>query len=192
LYNLALYGATGFLPIFMKSLGATGPWITWAFTGGVIIEVLVMRQAGRLSDKYGRRPILAAAFILLPIRLILYVPATGPAWIVAVQALHGINFGIMGAVAVAFSNDLASDVSRGHAQARLAVTQGLASAIGPLLFGIVAEKAGLPWMFAAAAGIAAVAAWVLLGRVEDSHPEPAPLGKRLQWLSAPSSRRGRS
>ncbi|RYG34327.1 MFS transporter [bacterium] len=189
LYNLALYGATGFLPIYLKALGATGPWITWAFAGGVIIEVLVMRQSGRLSDKYGRRPLLAAAFVLLPIRLMLYVPATGPAWVVAVQALHGINFGIVGAVAVAFSNDLATDGSRGHAQSRLAVTQGLASAIGPLVFGIVAQQANLQWMFAMAGFVAAIAAWVLLSKVEDSHPEPHPLSKRLQWLSTPRVRK---
>lgn len=189
LYNLALYGASSFLSIYLKSLGARDVWLTAPFAAGVVVEVLVMRQAGRLSDKYGRRPALALAFLLLPLRLLLYIPATGPAWILAVQSLHGINFGIVGAVGVAFANDLASEHSRGHAQARLAVTQGLASAGGPFVFGIIAQLVGLRPMFGVAAAIATVAAYLLLTRVEDSHLGTESLGDRFRWLQTPVRRK---
>ncbi|CAN5494820.1 MFS transporter [soil metagenome] len=185
LYTLALYGASGFLPLYMKSFGAGGLWISGAFAAGVVVEVLIMRQAGRFSDRYGRRPALVAAFLLLPVRLLLYVPATGPAWILAVQSLHGVNFGIVGAVAVAFANDLANDHNRGHAQARLAVAQGFASASGPFILGWVAQNAGLRPMFGVASGIAAVAAVILLIKVEDSHKEVESWGGRFRWLQSP-------
>ncbi|AIE83937.1 MFS transporter [Fimbriimonas ginsengisoli] len=197
LYSVALYGATGFLGLYMKSLGASPMWITGTFAAGVVVEVLVMRQSGRLSDIYGRRPILAIAFLILPLRLLLYVPATGPLWVLVVQTMHGFNFGIMGAVAIVFANDLASDKSRGQSQARLAASGGLASAVGPMLFGQAAQVMGLHLMFVVAAAIAAISAAVFMFGVEDSHPDsqsladrgPALLRPLLRWFDAPQKRR---
>lgn len=196
-YVLALYGASGFLSIYMKSVGATPRWITATFAAGVIVEVLVMRWSGRFSDRYGRRPALAFSFVLLPIRLLLYVAAAGPLWILMVQTLHGINFGIVGAVAIVFVNDLATDRTRGHAQARLGAISGLATACGPIVLGTAAKLAGLHWMFVVAAVIAAVGAAILILGVDDSHPESASLADRaperfrraVGWLDAPPRRK---
>lgn len=197
LYNVALYGATSYLSLYLKSLGAKGLAITGAFAAGVVIEVMVMRWSGRFSDRYGRRPALAFSFVLLPIRMLLYMPATNPAWVFGVQMLHGINFGIVGAVAIAFANDLATDRTRGQAQARLAAVSGSATALGPILLGYVAQSAGLPMTFGAAALIAAAGAAVLVFTVEDSHSESASLTQRVPgrmrpwvgWLDAPPTRR---
>ena len=100
---------SGFLPVYMRQLGATGRQITWMFAAGVVCEVLVMMQVGRWTDKNGRKPALLAAFFLMPVRLLLYIPALGPLWVIGVQSLHGLNFGIVGTVSVAFVNDYAKD-----------------------------------------------------------------------------------
>jgi MFS family permease len=171
LYNFALYGATSFLSIYLKSLHANSLWITGTFAAGVVCEAAVMRFSGRFSDRFGRRPALAFAFLMLPLRLFLYVPATAPIWVTLVQMLHGFNFGIVGVVAIAFANDVAADRTRGHAQARLAVVMSLASALGPITLGEIANAAGLRVMFAVAAVIALAGALIMLYGVEDSHPE---------------------
>lgn len=197
LYILALYGVSGFLSLFLQSLGAKGIAITGVFAAGVVVEVLVMRWSGRFSDRFGRRPALAISFLILPIRLLLYMPATGPLWVLAVQSLHGVNFGIMGAVAVVFVNDLATDRTRGHAQSRLFAVQGLGTAVGPLLFGYVAQKLSLVSMFGVAAAIAAVAGAIFMLGVEDSHhgaeslADRAPVWLRgaVRWLDQPMGKR---
>lgn len=199
LYNFALYGSSPYLSLYMKSLGATGLWVTGMFAGGVVSEVLVMRQSGALSDLYGRRPALALAFVLLPIRLLLYAPATGPIWVAVVQILHGFNFGIVGAVAVAFANDLATDRTHGHAQSRLSAVAGIASALGPAALGVVSEAYGFRGMFVAAAAIALCAAALLLFGVHDSRANsrsladqaPAWMRPLLGWLDTPPGKRGR-
>lgn len=193
LYNISLYGATSFLSIYMETLGADGLWITGMFAAGVVIEVMVMTQSGAWSDRYGRRPALAISYILLPIRLFLYAPATGPLWLLMVQSLHGINFGIVGAVAVAFANDLAGEGTHGQAQARLFATQGFAAAVGPVLFGFTSEAFGLRTMFVVAGAIALAAAVVLVFGVEDSHSGsrsiadrfPTSLRPFVAWLDHP-------
>jgi MFS family permease len=92
-------------------MGATPFWITAVFATGVLCEAIVMTQVGRFSDRFGRRPLLALAFVFMPIRILLYIPATGPGWVLGVQTIHGINFGVMAALAAVFVNDLCSSTT---------------------------------------------------------------------------------
>lgn len=188
LYIVALYGATNFISLFVRQVGGAGLWITGTFVAGVIAEVLVMRWSGSFSDRFGRRPLLAVSYLLLPIRLLLYAPATGPGWVMAVQSLHGINFGIVGAVSIAFVNDQANHATRGQLQARLTMISALAGATGPSLMGSVAERYGLSTMFVVAAGIAAVAAAIFFLFVDESNDHAR--GTGLKWLDgkAPASK----
>src|SRR5579884_1098613 len=196
LYEFALYGASAFLSLYLKSLHASPLWITGTFAAGVVCEVLVMTRVGRFTDTYGRRPALALAFLVMPLRLLFYIPATGPLWVLLVQTLHGLNFGIMGAIAVVFVNDSATEWERGAAQARLAAAGGLATALGPAVCGWIAGHFGMGWMFAAMSAMGAVAAGVFLTQVQESHPSPSSLVARgpaclhplLRLLCAPPTR----
>jgi len=193
LYQFALYGASSYLSLYLKALGATPLWITAVFAAGVVCEVLVMKQAGRLTDRYGRRPALAVAFVLMPLRLLAYIPAHTPLAVLFVQSLHGLNFGIMGAVSVVFINDLATDQDRGAAQARLFGVQGFATALGPVACGFLAQHFGIGWMFALMSLVGMAGAAVFLMRVQESHPSPLPIPLRgpavfhplFRLLSAP-------
>lgn len=184
LYQLALYGASSFLPFYMKQLGASPGLITAMFAGGVVSEVLVMTRIGRWTDIYGRRPALAFSFLLMPIRLLMYIPAHTPAWVMAVQTLHGLNFGIIGTIAVVFVNDLAGDHERGAKQARLAAAQGMGTAVGPILCGWLSDHAGLQGMFALMSAIGFVAAGLFLTRVRESHTNATTHRNRaVRWLA---------
>jgi MFS family permease len=197
LYGLALYGASSFLSLYLKTLGAMGLAITLTFAAGVVVEVLVMRWSGRFSDRFGRRPVLAFSFLLLPLRLLLYIPAMSPWWVAGVQSLHGINFGIMGALAVVFVNDLALDSSRGSAQARLAAMGGLGTALGPPVLGWISQSWSLGAMFGVAALLAAVSAAIFLIKVQESRPAeerledhvPPWLKGAARWIQGPLSAR---
>ena len=175
LFIFAYTGSSAYLSLHLKSLGATPFWVTGVFAAGVLCEALVMSQVGRLSDRFGRRPLLAVAFLVMPLRLLLYIPAPGPMWVLCVQTLHGINFGIMVAVAVAFISDLCSEENRGAAQAKLAGTSGLAAALGPAIGGWVAQRFGIPWNFALMACFAAAGVAVFMWKVRESHPHPVRL-----------------
>ncbi|MEJ5170359.1 MAG: MFS transporter [Fimbriimonadales bacterium] len=181
LYILALYGASNFLSLFMKELGGTPLWVTSMFAGGVVCEVLVMRQSGRLSDVYGRRPLMVLTYLLLPIRLLLYAACMAPLHVFLVQLLHGLNFGIVGVLSVALINDLATDQTRGQAQARLVTVSGAATTLGPILLGFVAEAAGLRWMFSVAAATALLGAILMVRSFRETLPHPKPLPWR--WAS---------
>jgi PPP family 3-phenylpropionic acid transporter len=185
LYIFSLYGASNFLSLYMKQVGGSSLWITAMFAGGVICEVMVMRLSGRFSDKYGRRPLLALTFILLPLRLAMYIAAFSPLGVFAIQLLHGFNFGIMGAISVALINDLATDETRGQAQARLAMVAGFASSTAPIVLGRIAELSGLRAMFGFAALLASAGCGIFLLKVQETHHDSRPLVDRLprRWAA---------
>lgn len=185
-YQVALYGASAYLSLFLAQLHAKPFWLTAMFAAGVVSEVLVMTQIGRWTDVHGRRPAMLFSFLLLPLRLLLYIPATGPLWVLAVQTLHGFNFGIIGTIAVVFINDTADSSNRGAAQAELAATLGLGGSIGPLVCGYLVQHYGIPTMFGAMSGLACVAALLFCCFVDESHPAPSAFASRLpRFLSRP-------
>lgn len=189
LYVFALYGASNFLSIYMRQVGGSPIWVTGMFAAGVVCEVIVMRWSGRLSDIYGRRPVLLITYVLLPIRLALYALASAPLGVLAVQILHGINFGIMGAIAVALINDLATNDTRGQAQARLAMVTGFSSATAPIVLGKIVEAFGMSAMFLSAALIGVSGAVVFFYKVEETIGVPTVVLKSLKWLANPPNRR---
>jgi MFS transporter, PPP family, 3-phenylpropionic acid transporter len=196
LYIVSLYGTSNFLSIYMNSVGGSGLWVSAMFAGGVLCEIAVMTQSGRFSDRYGRRPLLALTFMLLPIRLALYIVAPNPLGVLLIQLLHGFNFGIMGAISVVLINDLSTNETRGQAQARLAAVSGLAGSVAPIILGLAAQ-ASLHLMFGVASLIALGGAVVFLLKVEETHPECRPLAERgpkslgplLRLLDAPPGSR---
>jgi PPP family 3-phenylpropionic acid transporter len=169
LYIVSLYGATNFISIFMMHVGGKGLFLSCVFLPGVISETLVMRFSGRFSDRYGRRPVLAISYLTLPFRLLMYSVAMNPWWVLGAQSLHGLNFGIVGAVAIAFVNDQADHRTRGALQAQLSLVTASAGAVGPALMGLVADRYGLPAMFQVAAGLALVATVIFLLFVNESN-----------------------
>ncbi len=174
-YIFALYGASAYIAPYIKLLGGDLRMITGIFAAGVVCEVLVMTRVGRITDRWGRRPALAITFLLLPVRLLLYTLVQTPLQLLFVQLLHGVNFGIMGTIAVVFVNDTASERHRGMAQARLAAVQGLANAFGPATCGFLGTRFGIPTMFALMSGVAFISTLVFLFRVRESHPAPVSL-----------------
>jgi len=196
LYQFAMGGMLAFLSLHLKALGAGQGFISFAWATGVVFEALMMARIGRWSDKWGRRPALAVAFLALPVRLLLYAVAPNPWFMLAAQTLEAINFGIIGPVSIAFVNDLATDKNRGWLQARLAGVSGLAFALGPVTGGLVAGAAGYRIAFVVLAGVAIAGAILFLRRVAESHPAAQPLGARgcaaglrplLRLLAAPPS-----
>jgi MFS family permease len=71
-------------------------------------------------------------------------------------------------------------------QARLAVAAGIAMTIGPILFGFVGERRGLPAIFGVASVIALVGAVYFMLAVQETHPHvrsvQARLAPRWGWL----------
>ncbi len=109
--------------------------------------------AGTLSDRYGRKPVLVAGWLVaLPVPLLLiYAPAWG--WIVFANVLLGVNQGLTWSTTVIMKIDLVGPERRGLAMGFNEASGYLALAATALATGAIAAHAGLrpgPFLLGAA------------------------------------------
>jgi MFS family permease len=99
--------------------------------------------AGALADRFGRKPVLVAGWLVgLPVPLLLiWAPTWG--WIVAANILLGINQGLCWSTTVIMKIDLAGPKRRGLAMGLNEAAGYLAVALTAYLTGVIAARAGL-------------------------------------------------
>ena len=99
--------------------------------------------AGALADRFGRKPVLVAGWLIgLPVPLlIIWAPTWG--WIVAANVLLGVNQGLCWSTTVIMKIDLAGPRRRGLAMGLNEAAGYLAVALTAYLTGLVAARAGL-------------------------------------------------
>ena len=99
--------------------------------------------AGTLADRYGRKPVLVAGWLLgLPVPLLIIWAPTW-SWIIAANVLLGINQGLCWSTTVIMKIDLAGPKRRGLAMGLNEAAGYLAVALTAYLTGLIAARAGL-------------------------------------------------
>jgi len=99
--------------------------------------------AGTLADRYGRKPVLVAGWLVgLPVPLLI-IWAPSWAWIIAANVLLGVNQGLCWSTTVIMKIDLAGPERRGLAMGLNEAAGYLAVALTAYLTGLIAARAGL-------------------------------------------------
>ena len=108
------------------------------FTSFTALSVVSRLVAGRLSDRFGRVPVLKVALLLSAFSLVLMGQAQTPAMLLAASGFLGFSTGIVGPAAFAWVVDRSPDEHRGRA---------LATAYIALEIGIGAGALGSAWLY---------------------------------------------
>ncbi len=148
----------------------------------VMIPMAIM--IARHGKDWGRKPIFLAAFLVLPLRGVLFTLSDEPFYIISIQVLDGIGAGIFGTMFVL----VIADLTRGTGHFNLALgaattIQGIGAALSPGLAGFVAVAFGFHAAFWVLAGIAVLALIVFVLGV----PETAGIPDTVAEPSAPGA-----
>ena len=161
--------------LYVKKLGGSNTLMTATVLTAQSVMVPVALAAGRLVDRWGRKPVMAIAFWVLPLRILSYTFVHTPQALVGLQTLDGIGAGIYGVAIVSMSADL----TRGQGgfntlMGLFATALAVGGVVGPLVTGVLIQHLGFTMMFVLFAGLAiAGALWFQWMVPETAAPEPA-------------------
>jgi PPP family 3-phenylpropionic acid transporter len=142
----------GFLGVRLVELGGTAGLVGLAIGLGAASEWPVVALGGWLLARFGPARLVALAIVVYAVRFLAFAALPSAAWVLPVQALHGLSFGAFLIASVTLAHKLAGPAHAGAAQALLAATSfGLGSITGSLVGGALLERVGTPNLFRGAA-----------------------------------------
>ncbi len=123
-----------------------------------IVMIPIGFWVGQRASRSKRKPIFLLAFLVLPIRGVLYTLTQNPFLLVSVQLLDGVGAGIFGVMQLLVIADLTKGTGRFNlAQGAIATAVGIGASLSNSLAGAVAKSAGYNASFLTMAAIAMAA-----------------------------------
>ncbi|MCU1401314.1 MAG: hypothetical protein JWN62_4423 [Acidimicrobiales bacterium] len=134
---------TPLFPVYARHYGFGSGTVTLLFGVYVLALIPSMLTLGRLTDRLGRRPVLATGIAITAISSLAFASARSVGWLFAGEIIYGVAGGmVMSAASVAIRELHPKQSSDGGAlAATLAAAIGLA--LGPLVSGVLATVT--PW-----------------------------------------------
>jgi predicted MFS family arabinose efflux permease len=182
--------ATPLYPVYAERFHFSSLVLTSIFATYAVVLVPTLVLFGRVSDRFGRRPVIVTGLGVACAALLLFAFARSAAWLYAARALQGIAVGMVSGAATAALVEL----DPGHDHRRAALRAGLAqaggSAAGPALAGALAtwapEPLRLSFFVVLGLTVAAAASTLTLREAAARDREPW----RIQRPRVPRSIRG--
>jgi MFS family permease len=154
--------ATPLYAVYRERFGFSSAVLTLVFATYALVLSPSLVIFGQLSDRVGRRPVIAGGMATAMAGLALFALARGTPWLFAARAVQGLAVGAASGAATAALVELAPAGAAARAALVSTLAQAGGSAAGPLVGGMLAEWAPAPRVTAFAAGLVVTGA-VLVG-----------------------------
>ena len=151
--------------------------MTWVITGYILATTIVMPIYGRISDLFGRKPVLIAAISLFIVGSIIGGLAQNIEVLIASRVLQGLGGGGLMILAQATIADVVPPRERGRYMGAMGAVFAVSSVAGPLLGGWLTEGPGWRWAFwiNIPLGLIAIAATIVFLPKRATKPEKNPV-----------------
>ncbi|MEU6976148.1 MULTISPECIES: MFS transporter [unclassified Streptomyces] len=167
------------VPQIVGDLGGLSVF-SWLFSGYLLAVTVTLPVYGKLSDTFGRKPVLISGIVLFLIGSVLCASAWDMYSLIAFRVVQGLGGGALQGTVQTIAADLYPLKERPRIQARLSSVWATAAVAGPAAGGLLAGYADWRWIFLVNLPVGAAALW-LISRylVEPGRP----LGDRAESAS---------
>ena len=120
---------------------------TWVVTVYLLSSTVTVPIYGKLSDVYGRRPLLLIGVALFLVGSALSGLSQSMGELIVFRGIQGLGAGAIFPIALAVIGDLFSPAERGRYQGFFGAVFGLSFIIGPFLGGFLTDNLSWHWIF---------------------------------------------
>ncbi len=134
------------LPKIVTELGGN-QYYNWVVTIYLLTSTITVPFYGKLSDLYGRKPLLMAGVTIFLIGSALSGLSQNMAMLIFFRGIQGIGAGALFPIALAVIGDLFTPAERGRYQGLFGAVFGISFIIGPALGGLLTDNISWHWIF---------------------------------------------
>jgi EmrB/QacA subfamily drug resistance transporter len=148
------------LPRIVTELGGQELYV-WSVTIYLLTSTVTVPFYGKLSDLYGRKPLLMFGISIFLLGSALSGLSGDIYQLIAFRGLQGLGAGALFPISLAVIGDLYTPAERGKYQGLFGAVFGLSSIVGPLAGGWITEHLSWHWIFYINLPIGAIALFVI-------------------------------
>jgi EmrB/QacA subfamily drug resistance transporter len=168
------------VPSVVASIGGFADF-PWLFSIYVLAQAVSVPVYGKLSDLFGRKPVMLLGIGLFLAGSILCGAAWSMGALIAFRVIQGLGAGAVAPMAMTIAGDVYTITERAKVQGYIASVWAIASVIGPTLGGVFSEYVSWRWIFFVNIPVCALAAAMILRNFHESIERRKP---RIDYLGA--------
>ena len=119
----------------------------WVFASFLLAQTAATIVFGKLSDTYGRKPVLLIGIAIFVVGSLLCGVATSMPILIGFRLVQGAGAGAVQPIILTVVGDLYPLEERGRVQGYLSSVWGVSSVIGPLAGGLIVQHLSWSWIF---------------------------------------------
>ncbi|WP_260618391.1 MDR family MFS transporter [Streptomyces sp. WAC07149] len=156
---------------------------SWLFSGYLLAVTVTLPLYGKLSDTFGRKPVLLFGTALFLAGSLLCASAWNMAALIAFRIVQGLGGGALQSTVQTLAADLYPLRDRPRIQARMTTVWASSALLGPALGGMLAGYAGWRWTFLVNVPLAGLALWLTARHLVEPVRSPGRRGP-VDWAGA--------
>ncbi|MEU6096451.1 MFS transporter [Streptomyces sp. NPDC047079] len=156
---------------------------SWLFSGYLLAVTVTLPVYGKLSDTFGRKPVLIAGASVFLLGSLLCGLAWNMGALIAFRIVQGLGGGALQGTVQTLAADLYPLEERPKIQAKLSTVWAVSAIAGPALGGILAAYADWRWIFLVNLPIGALALWLIVRHLHEAQ-RAARTRPRVDWAGA--------
>ncbi|MCX5998791.1 MAG: MFS transporter [Chloroflexi bacterium] len=135
------------LPKFVQDMGASNLWVALIYSGYAFTQIPLMLVAGRLCDRFGKKPLLWLGLLVFVTVAIGYTWAPGYQQLFPFRLVAGVGAAMVIPTAYAYVGDLAPHGREGRYMGIFNIAMVLGFGAGPAIGGIIDDSFGMDATF---------------------------------------------